>query len=163
MTDDSTIELTFLADRADAIPVIAQWYFDQWGHLIKGETLERSLERLQNFLNRDKMPFILVAIRDGEIAGSAQLKFREMADLYPDKEHWLGGVYVAPGCRGQGLGSLLAEDIARRAPHYGVRTLHLQTERLDGGLYRHLGWVPLEQVNNHGLEVLVMERDLGSN
>jgi predicted N-acetyltransferase YhbS len=116
MSNNTNIELSFLADRQDAIPLIAHWYFDQWGHLIPGETLERSLARLQKFLNRDKMPFILVAIRDGEIAGSVQLKFREMADRYPDKEHWLGGVFVASGFRGQGLGSSLVQEIVRRAP-----------------------------------------------
>jgi GNAT superfamily N-acetyltransferase len=160
MITNPKTEFFFLADQLDAIPLIAQWYFAQWGHRIPGDTLERSLERLQGFLNRDKIPFILVATRDGEIAGSAQLKFREMADIFPDKEHWLGGVYVASGFRGQGLGARLAEEIARRAPQYGVTTLHLQTERLDGGLYARLGWVAVEQVDNHGLDVLVMERQL---
>jgi len=160
MINDSKHDLSLLADRQDAIPLIARWYFDQWGDRIQDETLERSIDRLQKFLNRDKIPFILVATVDGEVAGAAQLKFREMPDLYPDKEHWLGGVFVAPRYRGEGLGSLLAEEIAHRAPQFGVRTLYLQTESLDGGLYARLGWVALEQVNNRGREVLVMERHL---
>ena len=130
MVNPRAIELAFLADRQDAIPRIAQWYFNAWGHLIPDETPKRSVERLAEFLNRDRIPFILVATCDGEIAGAAQLKFREMAKLYPDKEHWLGGLYVA-------------------------------TERLDGGLYARLGWKAVEQVENHGREVLVMERRLG--
>jgi len=162
MISDATFDLSLLADRQDAIPLIARWYFDQWGHLIQGETVERTVDRLQIFLNRDKIPFILVASLGGEVAGVAQLKFRELPDLYPDKEHWLGGVYVARDYRGHGLGSLLAEEIARRAPRFGVRTLHLQTERLDGGLYARLGWVALERANNRGLEVLVMERHFGN-
>lgn len=160
MVNSRAIELAFLADRRDAIPCIAGWYFHQWGHLIPDETPERSVERLAEFLNKDKIPFILVATCDGEIAGAAQLKYREMAKLYPDKEHWLGGVYVAPAYRGSGLASRLAEEIAGRGPQYGVRTLHLQTEQLDGGLYARLGWKALEQVENHGRDVLVMERRL---
>ena len=78
------------------------------------------------------------------------------------KEHWLGGVFVAPAHRGRGLGSRIAGEIARRAPAYGVHTLFLQTERLDGGMYRHIGWVPIAQVNIHGLEVLVMKREVGA-
>ena len=84
-----------------------------------------------------------------------------MEDIFPEKEHWIGGVFVAPEYRGKGLGSRMTEEIATRAPSYGVRTLHLQTERLDGGLYRQLGWQPVAQVNNHGMEVLVMQRNVG--
>jgi RimJ/RimL family protein N-acetyltransferase len=157
-----SIDFSFLADRKDAIPVIARWYFEQWGHLIKDETLERSIERLQDSLNRDKIPFILVATLAGEVIGAAELKYREMASMFPDKEHWIGGVYVSSKHRGQGYGSEIAEQIAVRAPKYGVETLHLQTEKLDGGIYARLGWVPTDQVTNHGLEVLVMERHLGA-
>ena len=39
-------------------------------------------------------------------------------------------------------------------------TLSLQTERPDGGLYRKLGWRPVEEAENHFLRVLVMERSL---
>lgn len=157
-----SIEFSFLADHRDALPVIARWYFEQWGHLIEDETLEQSNERLHNSLNRDRIPFILVATLAGEVIGCAQLKFREMADMFPEKEHWIGGVYVSSKHRGRGFGSKIAEEIAVLAPKYGVETLHLQTERLDGGIYARLGWVPTNQVNNHGLEVLVMERRLGA-
>ena len=46
------------------------------------------------------------------------------------------------------------------APRYGVAMLSLQTEREDGGLYRKLGWVPVERVRYHGVDVTVMERHL---
>lgn len=151
----------YLADRHDAIPIIGRWYRKEWGFRLRGETEEESIERLTGYLNRDEMPFILVATNEENILGSAQLKYREMADIFPEKEHWIGGVFVAPEYRGKGLGSRIAEEIAIRAPSYGVRSLHLQTERLDGGLYLQLGWQPVVQVTNHGMEVLVMERNVG--
>ncbi|MDJ0926805.1 MAG: GNAT family N-acetyltransferase [Gammaproteobacteria bacterium] len=151
----------FLADREDALPLIAKWYFDEWGYLKKGATLASTVERLRHSLNRDRIPFILVATADGDIIGAAELKYREMAEMFPEKEHWIGGVYVASKHRGHGFASLIAEEIACRAPAYGVEVLHLQTEMLDGGLYARLGWVPTDQVNNRGLEVLVMERYVG--
>ena len=82
--------------------------------------------------------------------GAAQLKYREMAETFPDYEHWLGGVYIAPEYRGRAIGSALADEIARRAPYCGLETLYLQTERLDGGLYRELGWKPVTRVKVHG-------------
>ena len=106
------------------------------------------------------IPFILVGWAEDDICAVAQLKFREMEDLFPEKEHWLGGVFVPESHRGQGYGSRIAEKITALAPAYGVSTLYLQTERLDGGIYSQLGWQPVERVDNGGLEVLVMERHL---
>ncbi len=153
-----SIEFSLLADRVDALPTIARWYFGQWGHLIEHETLACSIDRLHGFLNREKIPLILVATLDGKVIGAAQLKFREMAEMFPEKEHWIGGVYVASQHRGRGFGSVVAEKIADMAPRYGIETLHLQTEQLDGGIYARLGWVATDRVYNHGREVLVMER-----
>ncbi len=156
----SSIDFAYLADRERAIPLVAKWYFEQWGHLIEDETLDRATDRMHDYLNRAEIPFILLALDHEEIVGAAQLKYYEMRQTFPDRKHWLGGVYVAPGRRGAGLGSRLAEEIASRASVCGVETLYLQTEQLDGGLYARLGWLPLEQVDNHGLKVLVMERRL---
>ncbi len=111
-------------------------------------------------MNRDEIPFILVATNDNDLVGAAQLKYRKMAEMFPDKEHWLGGVYVAASHRGQGYGSQIIEQIVKMAPRYGVETLHLQTEALDGGLYTRLGWTPYAQVTSRGLDVLVMEQQL---
>lgn len=155
-----TVEFAFLADRVDAIPAISRWYFDEWGHLVKGDSIERTQIRLQDYLNRDEIPFILVATKDNELVGAAQLRYREMAEMFPDKEHWLGGVYVAASHRGQGYGLQIVERIVEMAPRYGVETLHLQTQVLNGGMYARLGWTPYAQVTNHGLEVLVMEQRL---
>ena len=97
----------------------------------------------------------------GAIVGSAELKFREM-DIYPEREFWLGGVFVAPGARGNKIGSALAKKTARIAYALRVKKLSLQTERQDGGLYSYLGWKAVEQVHHHGRDVLVMEKDLAS-
>lgn len=47
------------------------------------------------------------------------------------------------------------------AVNLDVHNLYLQTERLNGGLYYRLGWKPVEQVNYRGLDVLVMENEIG--
>lgn len=156
------MKFEYLSNRQDAIPTIGRWYHQEWGLRLRGDTEEQSIRGLYIYLNTDQIPFMLVATDQNDVIGVAQLKYREMGDVFPEKEHWLGGVFVAPNHRGQGIGSQLAEEIARRAPSYGVSTLHLQTEHLDGGLYLNLGWQPVEQVDNHGLKVLVMERRVGT-
>jgi GNAT superfamily N-acetyltransferase len=154
------VEFTFLADRVDAVPIISRWYFGEWGYLAQDNSIAQTRDRIEDYMNRDEIPFILVATNDNDLVAAAQLKYREMADMFPDKEHWLGGVYVAANHRGQGYGSQIIEQIVKMAPRYGVETLYLQTEALDGGLYARLGWTPYAQATNRGLDVLVMERKL---
>jgi GNAT superfamily N-acetyltransferase len=155
------MELIFLADRPDAIPIIARWYFDQWGYLDEGGTVEKICGRMQKFLNKDSIPLMVLAVEADKIMGVAELKYHEM-DIYPEKEHWIGGVFVAPEHRGRGFASCILNKIIEIAPALDVNILNLQTEKLDGGLYTRLGWKRYEQVIYHGLEVLVMEKQLDS-
>lgn len=110
-------------------------------------------------MNRDVIPLTVLAVVNEEVVAAAQLKYREML-AFPAKEHWLGGVFVASEHRGRGIAAELVNAMIGIARKLGVGTLHIQTERLDGGLYARLGWTPLEQVSRQDLEVLVMERSL---
>jgi GNAT superfamily N-acetyltransferase len=154
------LDFEFLCDREDAIPTVAKWYFDEWGSLRRDASVESTAEKLQDYMNRDEIPFILLASECDDIVGAVQLKFREMSPQFADKEHWLGGLYVASGYRGRGYGSKIVEQLAGMAPRYGVRTLHLQTLAPAGGMYARLGWKPIARAMNGQHEVLVMERQL---
>lgn len=154
------MKIQFLADYPAAIPLLANWYYQEWGHEVPGNTPEKEAEKLKAYLHTDPLPLLLLAMEEQTVLGAAQLKYREM-ERYPEKEHWLGGVYVAPAHRGQGIAATLIQRLVSFAKEQNVRTLYLQTEHLDGGLYLRLGWTPIETVNNHGVEVLVMERELG--
>lgn len=151
------MELKFLADVPEAVPLISQWYFDKWGHKIKDNSVEKITERVRGMLNRDKIPLHIVAVENNKILGVSQLKIREM-DIYPEKEHWLGGVYVDSAARGKGLATILVSKCLELAKQFGVTTLYLQTERFDGGLYAPLGWQAIEKVHYNGLDVLVMQK-----
>jgi len=153
------IQFQLLADRPDAIPTVARWYFDMWGHKASGNTLDKTIERLKTTLNRNQLPLRVVAIEDRQVIGAATLKLREM-DIFPDREHWLGDVFVCPAVRGRGVGSQLVGHLIGRATSLHIHTLHLQTEQLNGGLYAKLGWMPSEEVDYHGARVLIMSRQL---
>jgi len=92
--------------------------------------------------------------------GVAVLKLHEMFDRYPEKDFWLGDVFVAPECRGQGIGSALAMRIVEIAKSRGIGSLHLQTQNLNGGLYAKLGWEKMEQTHYKGYDALVMVKQL---
>ena len=153
------MKLEYLADHPELLPTAAQWYFEEWGYLSEEKTLEQDIQRLQIYLNKDKVPLMLLAIEEGALLGVAQLKFREMS-IYPEKEHWVGGVYVAETHRGKGIARQILSELIAIAKLLKIETLYLQTEHLDGGLYGRMGWTPIEQVNYRGIEVLVMEKYL---
>ncbi|WP_298770956.1 GNAT family N-acetyltransferase [uncultured Shewanella sp.] len=161
------MELHLLADKPEFIPQIAKWYSDEWGYIDEniGESIDagRSTEalalKLTDYLNRDTLPLIVLITDNDNLLGAAQLKFHEM-DIYPDKEHWLGGVYIDETFRGQGLGTRLINQVITLAKQHQIPYLYLQTEDKSGGLYAQLGWQPIEHVTYKNVDVLVMEKTL---
>ncbi|WP_299494014.1 GNAT family N-acetyltransferase [uncultured Shewanella sp.] len=161
------MECHLLADKPEYISQIAKWYNDEWGYISEsiGESIDtgRSAEvlalKLADYLNRDTLPLIVLIIENDNLLGAAQLRFHEM-DIYPDKEHWVGGVYIDKPYRGQGIATILINQIIKLAKRHGVSHLYLQTEDHSGGLYKQLGWKAIEQVNYHNVDVLVMEKSL---
>lgn len=156
------MEFTYLADRQDAIPVIAEWYFNQWGYLSDVSSIEKMTRILQEYAHRDKIPLIILAVENDHILGAVQLKCYEM-DIYPNKEHWLGGVYVPEQYRGKKIAEKLVTYATEVAKTHDVKTLYLQTEKMNGGLYKRLGWNPVEKVMYRNKHVLVMKKKISCN
>lgn len=153
------MKIELLAQHHAALPVLAGWYHDEWGREA-GLSLDDELAKLARTLHGATLPLVLVAVHDGQVVGAVQVKEREMSQ-FPELTHWLGGVYVASHCRGNGVAKLLINEAVALARSMGISTMHLQTEELSGGLYRQLGWEPLLPALNHGINVLVMARALG--
>lgn len=80
--------------------------------------------------------------------------------IYPEMEFWLGGTFVSPKFRDCGVGLALANKVAAVAKDFGVKNLYLQTEALDGGLYKRLGWNVIETIEYDSVPVAVMVRQL---
>lgn len=148
-----------LGCKKEIKPLIAKWYFDQWGKNIQDSTLLSFNRKLEDYLNIDHIPFVILAIENGTVLGAAHIRFHEMT-IYPEKTHWLGGVYVDKPHRAKGVAKSLVKHMEELAISFNIMTLHLQTENLTGGLYAALGWQPDEQVNYNGVDVLVMSKQL---
>lgn len=155
-----SLSFAYLADRLEAVPQIARWWFDEWGHTRPGDSVEALTSRIYGLLNRDQLPIQVVAILEREIVGVAVLKLHEMFDLYPDKDFWLGDVFVSPEFRGRGIGSALVKRIVEIALSKGIGAVHLQTKDLSGGLYTKLGWEEMEQIHHQGYHALLMVKPL---
>lgn len=153
------MEFVYLADHPEVIPVVAKWYFDQWGDQHNVNSLEKSEEMLLDYLNRNKIPLLILAKEKNEILGAVQLKYYEM-DIYPQKEHWLGGVFVPKKHRGKKIAEKLVLKAVQIAKKHGVKSLFLQTEKLNGGLYKRLGWNLVEKTVYRNKPVSLMRKDL---
>ncbi len=149
------MQCRLLADLPSAIPLVARWYYEEWGRDLPDNSPEICAAWLAPQVNRERVPLHLIALEGDTVLGTAALKLREMTE-FPDREHWLGGVFVPLEQRGRGVAAELTRFALEYAPRIGVRELFLQTDRLDGGLYARAGFEPLARVHSDGHEVLVM-------
>jgi GNAT superfamily N-acetyltransferase len=136
-------------------PVVAQWHFDEWGHLYPGGTVHGWLDHVRTRMNTDRIPMTVVALDDrDEPIGTAALTEHDM-ETHPELSPWLGGVYVIPTARRCGVASALVRYLMGSAANLGIRDLYLHTSGANG-LYRRLGWRALSRELYMGEDVTVM-------
>ena len=132
------VQISYLIDCPEYIPQLAQWLFEQWDSILGEKTLEVRVKKLNAHLNRDQLPIAWVAHANGQVLGTAALRVHDLEgreDLTP----WLGGVFVGPEFRGQGIGAALCAAVEDAARSRGIDTLYLFT--LDKqAWYSRLGW-----------------------
>lgn len=152
------LEFAYLADCPEALPQLAEWFYQEWGREDQGHSPATAAARLRQRMQRGRLPLTMVALLDGQAVGSYSLKIREM-HTHPQYLHWLGAVYVQEALRGQGYGSAIVRHAAAEAARLGVRELHLYTHSHEP-FYAHLGWTPIERPQYEGRQVVIMRRVL---
>ena len=153
------IQFEYLADHPECVPQVIDWWWTEWSDRI-GPDLEKASERLRSSLSRDGLPINILAMLHDKPVGTAALKLQEVEDLFPDKQYWLGSVFVEEAHRGVGIASALSMKIVQLAEQKCVPHLYLQTLDLDGGLYGKLGWKPVQLFNVLDEDTLLMVRKL---
>jgi GNAT superfamily N-acetyltransferase len=149
------MKVKHLAEHPDAIPVLAAWVYDQWGHWMPPDTTPETLRR--EFSRRTvqgQIPETFVAVKDSEPVGTASLVVHDLAER-KDLSPWLAAVYVAPDSRNRGIGSALVRAVMDEAMAFGAEELYLFTpDKMS--FYSRLGWKVLEHRKHHGTDVTVM-------
>ncbi|CAN5599193.1 GNAT family N-acetyltransferase [soil metagenome] len=132
------VRISYLIDCPEYIPQLAEWLFAHWGAVLGEQTSETRAEKLKAHLNRDRLPIAWVAHANGQLLGMAALRAHDLEgreDLTP----WLGGVFVSPHFRRQGIGAALCARVEDLARGREIQTLYLFT--LDKqAWYTRLGW-----------------------
>jgi predicted N-acetyltransferase YhbS len=135
------VQVSYLIEHPEYMPQLAQWQFEEWGSIV-GEKIEARIKKLKTHMNRDQLPIAWVAHANGHLLGSAALRVHDLEgreDLTP----WLGGVFVGPKFRRQGIGAALCAAVEDEARSRAIPTLYLFT--LDKqAWYSRLGWTVLD-------------------
>jgi N-acetylglutamate synthase-like GNAT family acetyltransferase len=97
---------------------------------------------LSERLQRDRLPLGIVAMVDGEIAGTCALTITS-GGLVIERSPWLGGLLVDPALRRKGVGGALLMRARQEAGRLGHRHLYALTTHADA-LFVHEGWRVVE-------------------
>lgn len=147
-----TIE--YLADHPEALPVLAEWQHQEWGHLRGNDTVEKRMGRLRTSLSRDRIPLTVVALHEGNVLGSASLIPHDM-ETRMELTPWLAGVFVGPAYRRKGIASELVRRITAEAAKLKVPLLYLYTVHSEK-LYAGLGWTLQERTTYKDQNIVIM-------
>lgn len=152
------LELAYLADHPEAVPLLARWHHAEWGRLIRDWPLELAESELRSHTGRRVLSTTVVALEDGTAVGSASLLEEDMPDM-PPLGPWLASVYVAPDHRGRGLGGRLVDRIVEEARALAVQWLYLFTANAQS-YYEFRGWQVLQPIVAQEHEGVIMHLDL---
>ena len=152
------LQVAYLADHERFIPTLAYWHYAEWSYLRPGESLEMRTTRLRSCCGHQQIPTVFVALREGDLLGSAMLVTHDM-DTMMQWTPWLAGVFVAPDYRREGIGAALVGHAVEVARSMSVRRLYLYTPSTKA-FYSRLGWSPLERTSYLGVDVDVMLYDI---
>jgi RimJ/RimL family protein N-acetyltransferase len=155
------MKVSLLADQKHFIPIIAQWYFNEWGRLTPSRSLEDIAIKVTVMAESRAAPPISFVLHDhDELLAVAELKFHEHPD-FPNYKHWLGGVFVPADKRGQGYSCLILQHTLNHAKNLGIPDLYLQCEQHNIDLYLKHDFEVIHRMNDKGVEKAVMALRLG--
>ena len=157
-SDKSADKYIYLADQPELVPILTDWFYDEWGRMDPNNSWKKIRNILGEHVNRERFPLTIVLLRDSQPIASASLKIREM-ETHPQYLYWLGGVYVHPEYRQQGIGARLVEFTTNEAERLTVNELYLYT-RSHQHFYARLGWQVIERPIYGDRIVIVMKRIL---
>ncbi|RWI16499.1 MAG: N-acetyltransferase [Mesorhizobium sp.] len=158
------LDYRYLADVQFVLPELVDLLHQQWGHRDFCSTKEKIEERFKGRMQRDAIPFTIVALSPTEpqsIVGAASISLYELPQLQ-DRRYWLSEVCVNSAARGLGIGQRLVQMCQDHAAELGVGKLNLYTLS-KAKFYERMGWNVDGSVVIEELDHPVMSIDLGIN
>jgi GNAT superfamily N-acetyltransferase len=148
MEPDITIET--VRDDPLLIDTISRWYEQEWD--TKPQTTARLLKTFQVIAREKGIPVGTAGLYDDVSLLNVYPQFRAYRP-------WLGMLYVVPGKRLLGIGSLLCSRIEQQARAQNNRKIYLYTFTAEQ-MYRKLAWIEMKRVVYKGHDTVIMYKDL---
>lgn len=150
------MHLEYLADYKHFIPIITNWFYDEWKHLNPSRTKEEVIKTIKTQLNKDELPTIFIGLDNFEqLIGTVSLRTVEMEN-FKHLSPWLSSLYVPVEKRRQGIGTLLIKKLLEKANEYKIETMYLFTEKSEDW-YAQMGWETFKKVMHRGYPATIMK------
>lgn len=134
-----------LYEAPDHIPLVARWIHEAFWFGQDGFEPEFFEARLGEAKDPDRIPLSLLALDDGEPAGTVNL----IVNDDPERPHltpWLAALYVDPAYRGRGHAVSLTRSLLEEAARLGCDKVYLTTHIPD--FYKRFGAEVLKEVDD---------------
>jgi GNAT superfamily N-acetyltransferase len=148
------MRIEYLPDDPRTILEVAGWLYGEWGHLSRGNTLEKAIRRISRRAEARTIPLTLIVRDHGAPVGTASLVAHDMKtrlNLTP----WLASVYVVPSHRRRGFGAALCRRVVREAKRLGYGRIYLFTPD-KAEFYKALEWKEIQRVKYRKQKVTMM-------
>jgi predicted N-acetyltransferase YhbS len=140
-----SVQVDHLFNHPEHIRLVATWIYKEFWLGKPGYSAEFFESLLRDADDPDRIPLSLFALAHGQPVGTVNLIHSD-SERRPELHPWLAALVVIPGCRGQGIGSLLVRSLLAEAGRLKVAELFLGTDI--PGFYSRLGATVLEQVTD---------------
>src|SRR5687767_12778341 len=138
-----SMDLGYLADHPGFVAELSAELLAFYRNDIPEDTLADRVAKFERHMNRDVLPIAWVAYRGDSLLGTAALRPRDL-DGWNHLTPWLGGVYVLPAHRRNGVGAALCGRVEDEARGRGYDQIFLFT-RDRQSWYRSMGWALLAE------------------
>lgn len=125
-----------LADHLELIPEVAAWFHREWPEASRKHD---PAKRLSQFSVHNSIPMSFVALDQGRPIGTVSL-LSESVQSHGHLSPWVGGLYVVPERRHQGVATQLIAEALRTAASMGKLTVYIGVSA-SREFYEKSGWI----------------------
>lgn len=147
-----------LAASPHHVATLALWFHGEWSAFYAGRSENDVRSDFRARLNTDRLPLALAAIDGEDVVGTVSL-LRSSIPTHAHLTPWVGGLFVPPERRRQGIGMRLIAAALDQAFVIGINRIHIALHA-GAQAYRDSGWTLLDRAVVDGEPITVLVRDL---
>jgi len=137
------IEVKQLSECPEHLLAVGTWIYEEWWKKPNNSS-EVVLRLLRTHTEKDRVPFTVVALANGNPVGSCCVIENDCVHR-PQYSPWVAAVYVRPEFRGREVASKLLQEAAKIAARVPVEGLYIDCHVKTVPVYEKSGWTIFER------------------